>query len=64
MKIVIEYNTENADFEDNRMMTITRVMQKVKERVLDCVYDGISPIRTPIKDKNGNRVGTIEINLD
>ena len=63
MKIVIEFDTETAEFEDNRLMSVTRIMQKVKEKVLDCVYDGVGPIRTPIKDVNGNRVGTLEINL-
>ena len=63
MKITIEFDTETAEFEDNRLMSVTRIMQKVKEKVLDCVYDGVGPIRTPIKDVNGNRVGMLEINL-
>lgn len=63
MKITIEFDTENAEFEDNRMMAVTRIMKKVNQKVLDCVFDGIGPIRTPIKDINGNRVGVLEINL-
>jgi len=29
----------------------------------DGMDDGVGPIRTPIKDINGNRVGILEINL-
>ena len=44
-------------------MAVTRIMKSVKEKVLDCVFDGVGPIRTPIKDINGNRVGVLEIKL-
>jgi hypothetical protein len=64
MKITIEFDTENADFEDNRLMAVTRIMQQAKSKVMDCLYDNYNgPIRVPVKDVNGNRVGVLEINL-
>jgi hypothetical protein len=64
MKITIEFDTETADFEDDRQMAVTRIMQQAQSKVMDCLYINYNgPIRVPVKDANGNRVGILEINL-
>lgn len=60
MKINIEFDTENAAFEDNRFAEVSRILTRVKEEVMECLDDGCG-IRVPIKDTNGNRVGVLEI---
>ena len=60
MKINIEFDTDNAAFEDDRFGEATRILTRAKEKVMDCLNDGCS-IRVPIKDSNGNRVGVLEI---
>ncbi len=67
MKITIEFNTLNADFEDNRIDAVIRIMEQAKSRVIDCMIkpipSGPGNINIPIKDINGNRIGVLEINL-
>lgn len=63
MKITIEFDTENAAFEENRFDEVERILKIVNKKVMKCMDDGVGPIRTPIKDINGNRVGVLEINL-
>jgi len=67
MKITIEFNTLNADFEDNRIDAVIRIMEQAKEKVIDCMMRpipiGPGNINIPIKDINGNRIGVLEINL-
>jgi hypothetical protein len=60
MKINIEFDTDNAAFEDDRLSEVTRIMTLAKIEALDCLNDGCG-IRVPIKDSNGNRVGVLEI---
>lgn len=60
MKITIEIDTESAAFEDDRFGETNRILQMVEREVMDCLDDGCG-IRVPIKDTNGNRVGTLEI---
>ena len=60
MKINIEFDTDNAAFEDDRFGEVTRIITRAKEKVMDCLNDGCG-IRVPIKDTNGNRVGVLEI---
>lgn len=60
MKITIEFDTENAAFEDDRFSEVGRILQMAEREVMDCLDDGCG-IRVPIKDSNGNRVGTLEI---
>lgn len=60
MKINIEFDTENAAFEDNRFAEVNRILTQVKEEVMDCLNDGCG-IQVSIKDTNGNRVGVLEI---
>jgi len=62
MKITIEFNTENAAFEDDRFGEVSRILKNANKRVMDCLEDGTGFIRVPIKDINGNRrVGILEI---
>jgi hypothetical protein len=67
MKITIEFNTLNVDFEDNRIDAVVRIMEQAKEKVIDCmlkpILSGPGAINVPIKDINGNRIGVLEINL-
>jgi hypothetical protein len=64
MKIVIEFDTETANFEDDRSMAVSRIMQQVKMKVLESMNDKITVSRrTYVKDVNGNCVGVLEINL-
>ena len=60
MKINIEFDTDNAAFEDDRFEETSRILQMVEREVMDCLDDGCG-IRVPIKDTNGNRVGVLEI---
>jgi hypothetical protein len=62
MKIVIEFDTENAAFEDDRYAEVNRILNNANKRIMQCLDDG-NDIRVPIKDINGNRVGILEINL-
>lgn len=65
MKITIEFNTFNADFEDNYFEAVAAVMEQAKEKVIDCMMQprliGPGNINIPIKDINGNRIGVLEI---
>ena len=60
MKINIEFDTDNAAFEDDRFGEVTRILTRAKEKVTDSLNDCCG-IRVPIKDTNGNRVGVLEI---
>jgi len=60
MKITIEFDTENAAFEDDRFGEVSRILKNANKRVMDCLEDG-GGIRVPIKDINGNRAGILEV---
>jgi len=60
MKITIEFDTENAAFEDDRFGEVSRILKNANKRVMDCLEDGCG-IRVPIKDINGNRAGILEV---
>lgn len=62
MKITIEFNTENAAFEDDRFGEISRIMTLAKIEVMDCLEDGCG-VRVPVMDTNGNRAGFIEVEM-
>jgi hypothetical protein len=59
MKVQIEFDTDNAAFEDSFLMEITRVTRSIKEALLDS--GNITTIRRPLKDSNGNRIGVVSI---
>ena len=59
MKIVIEFDTDNAAFEDNFLMEVTKTLQQAKGAIIDS--ENNTGIRRPLKDTNGNRVGVIDI---
>jgi len=67
MKITIEFNTLNADFEDNRIDAVIRIMEQAKEKVIACMLkpipSGPGSVNSPIKDINGNRIGVLEVNI-
>ena len=60
MKITIEFDTENAAFEDDRFGEVSRILKKAEHEVMECLEDGCG-IRVPIKDINGNRAGILEV---
>jgi hypothetical protein len=62
MNINISFDTNNAAFEDNFLMEITRVTRSIKEAMLDS--DNTTTIRRPLNDINGNRIGVISISHD
>jgi hypothetical protein len=59
MKIVIEFDTNNATFEDNFLMEVTKAIQQAKAAIIDS--ENNTGIRRPIKDTNGNRIGVVNI---
>ena len=59
MKIVIEFDTNNAAFEDNFLMEVTKAIQQAKSAIIDS--ENNTGIRRPIKDTNGNRIGVVNI---
>ena len=59
MKIVIEFDTDNAAFEDNFLMEVTKTVQQAKAAIIDS--ENNTQIRRPIKDTNGNRIGVVNI---
>ena len=60
MKITIEFDTDNAAFEDNFLMEITKTLQQCKSALLDSERGTIT-IRHILKDSNGNRIGVVNI---
>jgi hypothetical protein len=62
MNVNISFDTDNAAFEDNFLMEITRVTRSIKEAMLDS--DNTTTIRRPLNDINGNRIGVISISHD
>ena len=59
MKIVIEFDTNNAAFENNFLMEVTKAIQQAKGAIIDS--ENNTQIRRPIKDTNGNRIGVVNI---
>lgn len=59
MKIVIEFDTNNAAFEDNFLMEVTKAIQQAKAAIIDS--ENNTQIRRPIRDTNGNRIGVVDI---
>ena len=59
MKIVIEFDTDNAAFEYNFLMEVTKAVQQAKAAIIDS--ENNTQIRRPIKDTNGNRIGVVNI---
>jgi hypothetical protein len=60
MKVQIEFNTDNAAFEDSFLMEVTRTHQQCKSALLDSERGTIT-IRHILKDSNGNRIGVVSI---
>jgi hypothetical protein len=60
MNVKIEFNTENAAFEDSFLMEVTRTLQQCKSALLDSERGTIT-IRHILKDSNGNRIGVVSI---
>jgi len=59
MKIVIKFDTNNAAFEDNFLMEVTKAIQQAKGAIIDS--ENNTGIRRPIRDTNGNRIGVVNI---
>ena len=59
MKIAIEFDTDNAAFEDDFMLEVTKTLQQAKGAIIDS--ENNTGIRRPLKDTNGNRIGVINI---
>ena len=59
MKITIKFDTNNAAFENNFLMQVTKAIQQAKSAIIDS--ENNTGIRRPIKDTNGNRIGVVDI---
>lgn len=62
MKILLDFSTENAAFQDEPEHEITRIMDKAKEKVQEGVCDPDAPNtdqQWPLLDTNGNTIGAI-----
>lgn len=59
MIVNIEFNTDNAAFEDSFLMAVTKTLAQAKEALIDS--ENTTTIRRPLKDINGNRIGTVSI---
>lgn len=62
MIINIEFDTDNAAFEDNFLMAVTKALSQAKEAIIDS--ENTTAIRRSLKDINGNRVGSVTISHD
>jgi hypothetical protein len=62
MNINISFDTNNASFDENFLMEVTRVTRSIKEALLDS--ENQTTIRRPLNDINGNRIGVISISHD
>lgn len=62
MNINISFDTNNAAFDDNFLMEVTRVSRQIKEALIES-YNATT-IRRPLNDINGNRIGVISISHD
>jgi hypothetical protein len=62
MNINISFDTNNASFDDNFLMEVTRATRSIKEALLDS--ENQTTIRRPLNDINGNRIGVISISHD
>ena len=58
MNVKIEFNTDNAAFEDSFLMEVTKTLQQCKSALLDSERGTIT-IRHILKDSNGNRIGVV-----
>lgn len=59
-RIQIEFTTGNAAFAESPTGEIARILRSLAERV----ESGMVTDETPIRDINGNRVGTMTIRAD
>jgi len=60
MNVKIEFNTDNAAFEDSFLMEVTKTLQQCKSALLDSERGTIT-IRHILKDSNGNRIGVVNV---
>ena len=62
MQVNISFSTDNDSFEDSFLMEVTRTLSQIKGAILDS--ENTTTIRHPLKDTNGNRIGTVSISHD
>ena len=62
VNINISFATDNAAFEDNFLLEVTRVTRSIKDAMLDS--ENQTTVRKPLKDVNGNHIGVISISHD
>ena len=62
MNVNISFDTDNAAFEDSFLMAVTKTLAQAKEALLDS--ENTTSIRRPLRDINGNRIGTVTISHD
>jgi len=62
MNINISFDTNNAAFEDNFLMEVTRATRSIKEALIKS--ENTTTYVGPLNDINGNRIGVISISHD
>lgn len=50
-KVIIEFDTDNAAFEDNGASEVQHVLDQIQRHLLN------ETARTPLRDSNGNSIG-------
>ena len=65
MKIQVQFSTNNDSFEQVPVKQTNRIMERIKEEVLNSILDdSIHLIDYPIVDINGNKIGKFTIEKD
>lgn len=59
MKITIEFDTENAAFEDNPTQEVNGLLKQASAIVADILTDNRCRYTVKLRDSNGNTVGTV-----
>ena len=62
MNVNINFDTNNAAFEESFLMAITKTLQQAKSALLDS--ENTTDIARILVDDNGNRIGTVSIGLE
>jgi hypothetical protein len=64
MKITIEFDTDNAAWEDNWISETDRIMANVVNNVHDAfMCPGAKMDTFSVTDSNGNKIGTVKIKI-
>ena len=60
MKVRIEFETDNAAFEDDFDGEVAFVFERARAHTLETLTHG-RPTEHPLRDSNGNTIGKVEV---